>query len=423
VRGLGKGTAWLTASQAGRLLLQSATFVLVARALGATGFGAFAASLALVSVASPFGALGAGNLLVMHLARRPESFARQWGAVLLTVPIAGVPLMLIVLGAGEALLPVPLMLVLLVAVAELFFARLAELSGQAFQGLERARAVALLSLVPAFFRLGAAIAFTTMAGGRSPVVWAAGYLVASAAAAVVTLAVVTRLLGAPRFETSALASTVREGGWFALAQSSANIYTDIDKTLLARLGSLQAAGVYAVAYRATAMAFTPIAGLLSATYARFFKRGESGIHGSRRFAVELLPAAALYGLGAGVALYAIAPVLPHVLGGDYANAVGTLRWLAPLPLVQALYYLAGDALTGAGYQRTRTAIQVAAAGINILLCLWLIPAHSWRGAAWATLVSLGLLAAALWTAVGLIAIRKEGTAHADARARLAGVQP
>jgi O-antigen/teichoic acid export membrane protein len=407
MRGIARGTAWLTASQAGRLLLQSATFVLVARALGAHGFGAFAASLALVSVLSPFAALGAGNLLVMHLARRPESFAGHWGAVLLTVPLTGIPLMLVSLGAGSLILPVPVSLVLLVALAELIFARLAELSGQGFQGLERARAFALVTMVSPVLRLGAALAFTFAVGGHSPVSWAVWYLVGSVVAAVVGLAVVTILLGRPRFDRSSLAETLRRGPWFALAQSSANVYTDIDKTILARLGSLQAAGVYAVAYRATAMAFTPVAGLLAATYARFFKRGEDGIGGSRRLAVELLPVAMLYGAAAGTALFLIAPVLPHVLGSDYAAAAGALRWLAPLPLIQAVFYLAGDALTGAGYQRTRTGLHAAAAGLNVFFCLWLIPAYGLRGAAWATLASLGFLAVALWAAVTAISTRTE----------------
>src|SRR6266581_7578541 len=99
MKGLARGTAWLTLAQAGRLAIQSGTFVLVARALGARGFGAFAAALALVSILSPFGACGAGNLLVMHVARARDSFARHWGAALLTVPVAGAPLMLLAIGA------------------------------------------------------------------------------------------------------------------------------------------------------------------------------------------------------------------------------------------------------------------------------------------------------------------------------------
>ncbi len=419
MKGLRGGTAWLTGAQAGRLALQSATFVLIARALGAHGFGAFVAALALVSVLSPFAALGAGNLLVMHVARDSRSFAQHWGAVLLTVPLAGVPLAALSLGLGGLLLPVSLTLVALVAAAELFCARIAELAGQAFQGLERARAFALVTMVSPALRLGAAVAFA-LSASRSPETWGAFYLGASAIAALVGLLVVTACLGLPRFSPSALSNAVRQGAWFALAQSSANIYTDIDKTMLARLGSLPAAGVYAVAYRATAMAFTPVAGMLAATYARFFKRGQEGIDGSRRFAVELLPAAALYGAAAGVGLVLLAPVLPHILGPDYASAEGALRWLAPLPLIQAVYYLAGDALTGAGYQRVRTYAQLAAAGLNVLLCLLLVPLYSWRGAAAATLVTLGLLALVLWTAVAVVSVRKER--HGDASPRLAGVQ-
>jgi O-antigen/teichoic acid export membrane protein len=413
VKGFGRGTAWLTIAQAGRLTIQSGTFVLVARALGARGFGAFAAALALVSVLSPFGACGAGNLLVMHVARARGSFARSWGAALATVPVAGLPLAALAVGAGALILPVPVALVVLVAIAELVFARLAELCTQAFQGVERPREVALLQLVPSVCRLGAAVLF---AGGA--VRWAAMYLGASVVAAAVSLLVVTCVLGRPR--RGDIREMLREGSWFALAQSSANIYTDIDKTMLARLGSLQAAGVYAVAYRATAMAFTPVTALLTASYARFFKRGADGIKGSRAFATELLPGACLYGAGAGAVLFAIAPVLPHVLGSDYADAAGALRLLAPLPLIQAIYYLAGDALTGAGHQRVRTGIQLGAAAVNVLLCLWLVPAYSWRGAAAATLVSLGLLAAALWTAVAFVSTRKER--HGDAGPRLAGLQ-
>jgi O-antigen/teichoic acid export membrane protein len=417
--GLRRGTAWLGAAQAGRLALQTATFVLVARALGAHGFGAFAAALALVSILSPFAALGAGNLLVMHVARRPESFREHWGAVLAMVPLAGVPLVALSLAVGSLLLPVPAVLVLVVAVAELVFSRLAELAGQAFQGLERAKAVALVSMAQPTLRLTAAVAFT-VSGSRSPVEWGLFYLAGTVGAALIGLGVVTATLGRPQSSRSALSSAARQGAWFALAQSSANIYTDIDKMLLAPLGSLAAAGAYTAGYRATAMAFTPVAGMLQATYARFFKRGRIGIEGSRRFAVELLPAAALYGAAAGIGLLLLAPVLPRVLGPGYGDAAGVLRYLAALPLIQAVYYLAGDALTGAGYQRVRTTIQLAAAGVNVLLCLWLIPSLSWRGAALATLFTLAGLAAALWTAVAIVSARKER--RADAGPRLAGLQ-
>ena len=67
---------------------------------------------------------------------------------------------------------------------------------------------------------------------------------------------------------------------------------------------------------------------------------------------------------------------------------------------------AGDTLTGAGYQRYRTAAQLGAAGLNFALNLWLIPAYSWHGAAWASLATDGSLAAGNWILLGWL-IRRE----------------
>jgi O-antigen/teichoic acid export membrane protein len=100
-----------------------------------------------------------------------------------------------------------------------------------------------------------------------------------------------------------------------------------------------------------------------------------------------------------VALFVGAPIVPHLLGPEYARTTVALRWLSPLPLLKTLHYFVADSLTGAGLQGLRTALQVGVAVFNILLNLWLIPAHSWRGAAWSSLASDGMLAATLWTAV------------------------
>jgi len=397
-----RNTGWLTLAQGGKLLVQAAYFVVVARALGARGFGAFAAALALVSILAPFAALGTGNLLVMHVARRPEEFARRFGNALVAIPLAGVPLLGLVLLLRAAAVPgLSVRLVLALGIAELFLSRLVDTAGQAFQAYERMLATALLSVLAPVLRLGAGIAFVSVAA-RRPESWALWYLGATAVAAALALAVAVRLLGRPRPSRTLDLRELPTGAAFSLAQSSASIYTDIDKTMLARLGSLGAAGIYAAAYRATAMAFVPVISLLQACYARFFRHGEDGIRGTLGFARRLLPFALAYGAAASLVLFAAAPLAPLVLGRDFAASTGALRWLAALPLIQALYYLAGDTLTGAGRQGLRSVVQLAAAALNVGLNLLLIPAYGWQGAAWATLASLGFLAAALWAAVAVL---------------------
>jgi O-antigen/teichoic acid export membrane protein len=72
--------------------------------------------------------------------------------------------------------------------------------------------------------------------------------------------------------------------------------------------------------------------------------------------------------------------------------VEALRWLSVLPILKALHYYFTNALTGAGYQALRARIQAGVAVFNVLINLWLIPAYSWRGAAWSSIASDGLLA-------------------------------
>lgn len=79
-----------------------------------------------------------------------------------------------------------------------------------------------------------------------------------------------------------------------------------------------------------------------------------------------------------------------------------VRWLAFLPLLEAVHYLGAEALMGAGYPGLRTVVLVCIAAANVLLSLCLIPVYSWRGAAIATTLSDGLLGVVIWTTVGYL---------------------
>jgi len=59
----------------------------------------------------------------------------------------------------------------------------------------------------------------------------------------------------------------------------------------------------------------------------------------------------------------------------------------------------GEALTGAGHQGVRASTHVTVAVFNILINLWIIPRYGWRGAAWSSLASDGLLVILMYAAV------------------------
>jgi O-antigen/teichoic acid export membrane protein len=409
---LARNTGWMALAQALRALLQAAYFVVIARLLGVQGLGQLAAALAIVFVLVPFGGLGAGNLLVLKVARAPEAYGAAFAYALRAVAATALVLIPLAAALGGLLLPdVPLRLVVALAVAELFFGRLNEVAGQAFQAFERLRWTGLLGLLAPAVRLGTVAAFALTATAPSAADWAVWYLAGAAICAVASVAVAVWRLGPPRRSGGFSIRDAKQGFLFSVGLFSSLVYGDIDKALLARLASLEIAGIYAAAYRVASFAFVPILALLAAAYARFFRYGAQGIAGSLAFARRLSRWSVAYGAAAGAVIYLAAPAVPWVLGADYAASVDIVRWLAPMPLLQSLGYLAGDALTGADRQGARSLVQIAAAALNVVLNVVLIPAYGWKGAAVATLVSLAFLAAALWC-VALAAARG---AHRPAR--------
>lgn len=401
-----RGAGWMKGAQLGRLLVQTATFVLVARTLGAGGLGEFAAALAVVYLLFPFASLGTGNVLIRDTARDAAAFPRALGTAFAATGGTAVALVLVAVAAGSWIVHLPASVVLLLAVSELLFAKLADVSSQAFQAHERPRGSAMIALVVPVLRGLTAAAYFTFAAEPSVRGWAVCYLVCTAAGATYAVGAVLRRLDSPVWPSGrGLLTSVRRGSLFSLALSGAMVSADIDKVMLARLDTLGAVGVYTAAYRATSVALVPITSLFWVTYARFFRHGRAGVLGTIALARRMSPGPVGFGLAAGVVLFAGAPLISQTLGGGFEATAAALRWLAPLPVIAAVVYLATDTLTGSDRQGVCTVLQLAAAALNVALNLLLIPAHSWRGAAWATLISYGALAGGLSLAVLLLARR------------------
>jgi O-antigen/teichoic acid export membrane protein len=398
-----RNTAWITLGQGGRTVLQAAYFVIIARTLGPGGYGAFVGAAALSALAAPFAAMGAGNVLIQYVARDHRSFDRYWGGALTTTIAGGLVSVGVVVLAARAVLPstIPTVLVVCVAMSDLLFNTVLFTCGQAYQAVEKMQRTAQLPIVTTFLRLLAAALFITLPGSHSPARWGVYYLSCTALSTVVALWLTFRELGRPVLAFTYGATELREGFYFATGISAQNVYNDIDKTMLSKMSTLDATGIYGAAYRIIDVAMVPLRALTSAAYPRFFRHGARGVRSSLTVARQLIPAAIGYGCMAGALLFLVAPILPRFLGHEYANAVEAVRWLALLPVLKSIQSFAADTLTGAGYQGTRTSLQVGIALFNVGINVPLIIGWSWRGAAWASLITDGLLAAVLWIIVWL----------------------
>jgi O-antigen/teichoic acid export membrane protein len=396
---LGRNTMWALGGYGLRLIIQAAYFIIIARCLGVRNYGAFIAVTALISAISPFVGLGCGNLLIKNVARDNSLLQAYWGNGLLMTVCTGLLLVTIVTGLCGVLLPqnIPLIVVVLVGASDLIFVRVLDLAACAFQSREMLSHNAQLNVLISSTRLIGIAGLALVATHSTVTAWSGIYLAGSLVASLISVCWITLKFGWPRLALHRIRGESVEGLHFSVGVAAQTIYNDIDKIMVARLASLEAAGIYAAAYRLIDVAFTPIRALLNAAYAGFFRHGAAGLLENVRYGRRLLLRSLAYPVFIFGLLLIAAPVVPLVLGRGFSGATEALRWLSLLPLLKTLHYFVSDAVTGAGYQRLRTFSQVGVAVFNTLINLWLIPAYGWRGAAWSSLASDTVLVLTLCT--------------------------
>ena len=286
-----RNTLWMLGGQGFRVMIQALYFILLARLLGAEGLGTFVGVVSLVGIVAPLANLGSGNLLVKNAARDPRLFRAYWGRGLMVTSVTASSLIAAILLASSLLLPksVPFGLVLCVALADLFFARLLDLSSQAFMAFQRLRPQAQLpAMLDIVSRLVAA-AWLGLAGpAPTAATWSCCYLAVSACVGVAAVLVACRELGRPGLDRGRHAGELGEGALFSIGGQTEGIYQNIDKYMLLRLSAQGTTGIYVAAYRLIDAAYTPISSLFAATYARFFQHGMEGIRGTLRFTRRIL---------------------------------------------------------------------------------------------------------------------------------------
>jgi O-antigen/teichoic acid export membrane protein len=389
-----RNTVWMLCGQGLRLVIQALYFIVIARSLGVSGYGAFLGVVALVGIVFPFGDLGSGGLLVKNVSRNRSVFPAYWGMALARTAVSSSVLFVAVLVLSHFMLPasIPLILVALVSGSDLLGLNIIAISGQSFLAFDRLNWTAVINVLVSASRLTAALILVGIYRHPSPLQWGYVYFCSTAVVAIMAPLLVSAKLGSPRFRWQRAPGEVREGLYFSAGLSAQTIYNDLDKTMLARMGTLEATGIYGAAYRLIDVSFVPVSSLLMASFSNFFRAGADGISASLSYAKPLLLRALGYSFLACIALLTCAGIVPHILGAEYARTAEALRWLAVLPILKVLHYFFSNALTGAGYQAVRTRIQAGVAAFNVLINLWLIPAYSWRGAAWSSIASDGLLA-------------------------------
>lgn len=396
------------------MIAQVGYFLIIARVLGPTRYGTFLACTSLAAVLAPFSPLGTGQVLVKYTARDEHLMPTYLGNALIITSGMGLMLIAAISILRHLLLPgtVSIAMVFAVGTADLICAQVTYVFAQALLATGRAPQSSSLMVVSACTRLAAAVLFIAT-GAPSVTRWVGFYLSASIIASVHGAIVICRTCSTPRFTVRMLRATIREGFHFSTSLAAQTVYNDIDKTMLARLSSVQGAAIYAVAYRFIEVSMLPIRSLQSAAYPEFFRCGLGGVRRSFAFAGRILHRSVLYGFSASIVLFLSAQFLPLVMGSAYADSAIALRWLCPLPLIQSLHAFLSDALTGANLQAQRSWCQIGVAVFNVLINLWLIRAWAWRGASWSSIASEMLLAIILYLLIRFYLRQEQNRSDAE----------
>lgn len=409
-KSLVKNSLWELLAKAINVACQAAYFTIIVRVLGAENYGAFVGITALAALIFPFANLGSGDILIQQVARDKKVFASYWGNALIIILVTSLLLTLITYFFSPLIFPniTNLPAILSILLADLTGLAMFIVSAKAFMSQNLLKNSSLLQIISTVTKLLAAILLTTFEQ-PSLLKWSYLYLLSTLITAVISFIWVSKTLGFPKAAPQTIPTMVNEGIYFAIGESAYNVNSDIDKTMLASMATLEATGIYGAAYRLIQVSSIPIYAVLSASYLKFFQEGTKGIEGCLNLTKRLLPFIAIYGVCSLVGLIFFAPWVTYILGDEYQNAIATVRWLAPMPIIGSIQLLLADTLTGAGFQKTRSAIQVTTALGNVGLNFWLIPLYSWKGAVWATLSSDSFRVICLAVAVAWFYIQQKNS--------------
>jgi O-antigen/teichoic acid export membrane protein len=391
-----RNAAWMLSGQGLQLVGRMAYFIIVAHVLGPTGYGTFVACTALVATMSPFASCGTGHVMIKYAARDRNVLGFYLGNAFLVTLASGTLLTLFALFLRPKVLPpsATAAMLIAVAIADLLGTEVTGICLQAYLVVEQGFRYSQIMALSTGVRLLAAIllAFSKPTAGR----WAYLYAASGVIATFIGLISVSWHCTLPRFRLNLFVPSVREGVHFATALASQSVYNDIDKTMLARLSTVESAAIYAVAYRFVEPAILPIRSLGAASYPEFFRHGMNGVTSAFGLARRIISRSMLYGIATAIALFLTAGLVPLILGSAYQASTVALRWLCVLPALKCVHIFLSDTLTGANYQWQTSSAQIAVAVFNVLVNLWIIRAFSWRGAAWSSLMTDGLLVVLLY---------------------------
>jgi O-antigen/teichoic acid export membrane protein len=383
-----------------RLVAFGAT-TLVARRLGPDGFGILGFAAALCGYFALAVGGGLNDLGARDVARDPGRAAHIYNVVVsVRVPLALVSLALLALLAFA--LPRPDGQRAVIALSGLSLVSLAIDPSWAIKALGRSSLAASAMIGTQLIVLAGVALLVT-----GPDAVLAVPIVQFAAEAIAGLTLALGVLRATSAAPPAVAeglSLLRESAPLVFGRGMRVVIVSFDMVMLGLVASSREVGVYAAVYRVHFFVLALVVAIQAAylpVMARASARGPAEL---RHVSEDALSGAAIIGAPLVAGGFVVAgPLLAFLFGAPYAEGAHALQWL----LVSLAFVFVHGLLHGIYVVTGRTHLEArwfaAAAAVNIVANLWLIPRYGIAGAAAATALAEAIIACG-----GILASRMAG---------------
>lgn len=390
---IARATVQTTIVLACRLVVQAISIVLIARLLGAEGYGAFASAAALAITLGAISTFG-GHYLVMNAAARRDAnridILRQ--AIPLTIVVGLILTLLHVALCRLWLTPTnaSAFAIACIAVADIILQPLLWLRSFEILGSGEAWRSQVIATLAIGMRLIAASVAWFVPALRSLDAYAPCHLLATLAGLLLALKLSGQVWPSARQWRIPDRRFLQSSSGYAATSVTAMAPLEIDKVVAASLVPLGAAGIYAASARVLAAAVLPVVAMMVAALPRLATSDKDG-HG--RLLRAILVASSTYGAIIAILFWLSAPVVERLFGTAYLGLADLLRVLALAAPGLALRIAAGNTLVAGDRSWQKFAFEIS--GI-LVLCL-----SGWAFATYHGIIGIGWSVVFTETTIGI----------------------
>lgn len=313
-----------------RLVVQAGTLLLVARMLGPSDYGAFAAIAALAVLMGTFATFGTHLVLLAEVSKSADQRQPVLAYAVPITLISGSVLFLLYLATGQfwlASTSVPLQVMACIGLTETLLLPLYLLPATEELALEKTARSQLLVIFPLALRMAVAGIVMLQAPAQPLALFAWLYL-ATALLALVCMKVYKNdaWLQPKHWKLPNRVQLKHSIGYATLSLTAAGP-SELDKMLAVKLLPLGVSGLYAAASRVIGAATLPVTALLLSALPRLFRQAGEHSAQSQRLNRWIYLSVLIYGMALAGLLWFAAPAVQWLFGSQYQGMGDMLRWL------------------------------------------------------------------------------------------------